>query len=436
VPVDSLEFPMPIVRSFAASPCVLAVTLIFLALPRAAQPQDLSLAEAERIALERDAMTREMRLQSAAMRERAVMEGELMDPELRFGAVNVPVDSFSLSDEDMTMLEVGVSQEFQPGRSRQLSRQQMEQLATAMDATALDRERLVRREVRKLWTQLAYVGAAQEVAESQADWVEQMRQSARARYASGEGSQLDVLASGLDVAMVREQVLDLERDAAMYRSQLGFWLGADEAARARPAAIGARPDVEPLATLEARLERHPAQVDYERRIEAAGTAAQVARERRKPNWMLDVSYGFRQDGDMDAGMTERPDMLSAMVTVGLPLFRRDRQDREVTAAELEARGLHERHEDHRREMHAMLVEAWNTVQRTAELERVYETDLLPLAEQSTKAALLAWRSNRAMIDEVVRARRLATETRIRHLRLAADRALAQHEIDYLAGEAR
>src|SRR5512145_2589431 len=118
---------MPIVRSFAASPCVLAAALIFLALPRAAQTQDLSLAEAERIALERDAMTREMRLQSAAMRERAVMEGELMDPELRFGAVNVPVDSFSLSDEDMTMLEVGVSQEFQPGKTRQLSRKQMEQ---------------------------------------------------------------------------------------------------------------------------------------------------------------------------------------------------------------------------------------------------------------------------------------------------------------------
>ncbi|MCE3284562.1 MAG: hypothetical protein K0R70_818, partial [Steroidobacteraceae bacterium] len=59
-----------------------------------------------------------------------------------------------------------------------------------------------------------------------------------------------------------------------------------------------------------------------------------------------------------------------------------------------------------------------------------------LAEQSVEAALLAWRSNRTMIDDVVMARRVATETRVKHLRLAADRALAQHEIDYLAGEAR
>jgi outer membrane protein TolC len=350
---------------------------------------------------------------------------------LRLGAVNVPVDSFSLDAEDMTMLEVGVVQEFQPGKSRRLSRQQMQQLATAMDATALDRERIVRREVRRLWTQLAYLGAAKALLAEQTSWVEQMRQSARARYAAGEGRQLDVLQAGLDAAMLREQQLDLDRDDAMYRAQLSFWLGADEAARAQPTGLAPRAELEPLAMLEARLTEHPAQLDYMRRIDAARTAEDVARELRKPAWMLDVSYGFRQNAP--DGMS-RPDMLSAMVTVGLPLFRGDRQDRGVSAAKLDAQGLSERHDDHQREMQAMLVEAWNTVYRTAELERFYETDLLPLADQSVTAALLGWRSNRTMIDEVVMARRLTLETRMKHLRLAADRALAQHEIDYLAGD--
>ena len=411
----------------------LALALTGGTLPSQATAAGLTLAESERIAVERDAMLREMRAQGAAMRERAVMDGELMDPQLRVGAVNVPVDSFSLDAEDMTMLEVGVVQEFQPGKSRRLSRKQMEQLATAMDATALDREQIVRRDVRKLWTQLAYLGAAQALLVEQASWVEQMRQSARARYAAGEGRQLDVLQAGLDAAMLREQQLDLDREVAMYRSQLSFWLGADEAARAQPEGLSPRADLEPLATLEGRLARHPAQLDYMRRIDAARTAEDVARELRKPAWMLDVSYGFRQNAP--DGMS-RPDMLSAMVTVGLPLFRGDRQDRAVTAAKLDEQGLSERHDDHQREMQAMLAEAWNTAHRTAELERFYETDLLPLAEQSVTAALLGWRSNRAMFDEVVMARRLTLETRMKHLRLAADRALAQHEIDYLAGDAR
>jgi outer membrane protein TolC len=418
-------------RARVVATCVLLLAAA--SLPARVSAADLTLAESERIAIERDAMLREMRAQGAAMRERAVMDGELMDPQLRMGAVNVPVDSFSLDEEDMTMLEVGVAQEFTPGKSRQLSRKQMQQLATAMEATAQDRERIVRRDVRKLWTQLAYIGAARAALEEQTSWVEQLRQSARARYASGEGKQLDVLQAGLDAAMLREQQLDLDRDEAMYRSQLSFWLGVDDAARARPSGLSPRSELPPLATLEARLAEHPAQLDYMRRIEAANTATAVARELRKPAWMLDVSYGFRQNAP--DGMS-RPDMLSAMFTVGLPLFRGDRQDRAVSAAKFEAQALGEQHEDHVREMTAMLDEAWSTAHRTAELERFYETDLLPLADQSVTAALLGWRSNRAMLDEVVMARRLALETKLKHLRLAADRALAQHDIDYFAGDAR
>jgi outer membrane protein TolC len=308
----------------------------------------------------------------------------------------------------------------------------MEQSASAAEAAAADRRLVVQREVRRAWTELAYISRARQLVTGQTAWVEQMRSSARARYASGEGRQLEVLQAGLDVAMLREQLLDLDRDEAMRRAQLGRWIGEDEARRAQVVSLPGRASLEPLATLEARLLRHPAQLDFERRIDAAQTATDLAQQRSRPGWMLDVSYGFR-DGTMDG--ESRPDMLSAMVSVDLPLFRGNRQDREVAAARAETRGLHEMHDDHQREMRAMLAEAWSVTQRTAELERFYESDLLPLAEQSVKAALLAYSSNRAMIDDVITARRAALETSLKHLRLAADRAQAQYDMDYLVGGA-
>jgi outer membrane protein TolC len=393
----------------------------------------LDLAEAERMAVERDAMLRQLAAEAQGMRERAVAEGQLMDPKLRFGAVNVPVDSFSLDAEDMTMLEVGVSQEFPAGRTRELTRKRMEQSAVAAEAVAADRRLVVQREVRRAWTELAYVARARKLVEGQAEWVEQMRASARARYASGEGRQLDVLQAGLDVAMLREQLLDLDRDEAMRRAQLGRWIGDDQARLANATALPARASLEPLATLEERLLRHPAQQDFERRIAAAETATDLARQRNRPSWMLDVSYGFR-DGEMMGGES-RPDMLSAMVSFDLPLFRANRQDREVAAARAETRALHEMHDDHQREMLAMLTEAWSVADRTAALERFYETDLLPLAEQSVHAALLAYGANRSMIDDVIAARRASLEASLKHLRLVADRAQAQYDIDYLVGEA-
>jgi len=392
----------------------------------------LTLADAERVAIERDSVLQQLEAEAFAMRERAIAEGQLMDPKLRFGAVNVPVDSFNLDDEDMTMLEVGVSQEFPGGRTRELARQRMEESAAAAEAVAGDRRLIVRREVRRAWTELGYVARARELLDSQTDWVEQMRAAARARYASGEGTQLDLLRAGLDIAMLREQQLDLERDAAMRRAQLGRWIGDDAAARAGPFALPARSELEPLAALEPRVLHHPAQVDFERRIEAAQTGVDLAKQRYKPGWMLDMSYGLRS-GSM--GGESRPDMLSAMVTVDLPLFRANRQDREVAAARADARGLHEMHDDHQREMQAMLAEAWAIAARTAELERLYESELVPLAEQSVQAALLAFRANRVMVDEVIETRRVALETWLKHLRLVADRSQAQYDIDYLVGGA-
>lgn len=408
------------------------IALASLALVPAAGRTATTLADAERIAVERDAMVRQLQSEAEAMRERGVAMSQLMDPKLRVGAVNVPVDSFSLTAEDMTMVELGVSQEFPAAGVRKLTRQKMDRSAAAAEAMVADRQRTVQREVRRVWTELAYIAGARELLQSQASWVEQMRASARARYASGEGKQLDVLQAGLDAAMLREQQLDLDRDEAMRRAQLGRWLGEDEAAGAGPFAVPARAELPTLGVLQDRLMHHPAQMDYERRIEAARADVELAEKSKRPGWMLDVSYGLRS-GEDPSGM-QRADMLSAMVSVDLPVFRGNRQDRQVAAALAEERGLHEQHDDHRREMGAMLEEAWATAHKTGDLEKFYESDLLPLAEQSVEAALLAWRSNRAMIDDVVAARRTALETRLKHLRLAADRAQAQYDIDYLAGE--
>jgi outer membrane protein TolC len=410
---------------------VVALACMSAAPPLRADPT-LTLAAAEQLAIERDAVLRQLATESSGMRERAIAEGQLMDPRLRVGAVNVPTDSFSFTEEDMTMVEVGVSQEFPAGHTRELARRRMEQIATATQAAAGDRRRVVQREVRRIWVELAYIESAKRELAGQASWVDQMRAAARSRYAAGEGKQLEVLQAGLDVAMLKEQQLDFDREAAMRRAQLVRWLGEEDAARAGPFALPARTDLPPLAELEARLGRHPAQQDFERRIEAAQTAVQLAEQSTRPGWMLDLSYGFR-GGEMADGQA-RSDMVTAMVTVDLPFFRGNRQNREVAAARAEAQGLHEMHTDHQREMLGMLEEAWAVADRTGQLERFYETDLVPLADQSVQAALLAYRNNRAMVDEVVTARRVALETNLKRLRMSADRAQAQYEVDYLVGE--
>lgn len=413
-------------RRAGAALCLLAALFLSVAPARA-----LTLAEAERLAVERDALLRQLGAEAEAEGARALAEGSLEPPQARAGIVNLPVDSFDFDEEDMTMFEIGISQEFPGGNRRELARRRGERAAEALGAQVEDRRLVVRREVRRTWTELAYLARALELLVEQQRWVGQMRSSARARYAAGEGSQLDLLRAGLESAMLGERKLDLEREAAERRVELARWIGADAARAAADFVLPEPVPVPPLAELERRLEAHPSQQDYERRILAAQSELEFAREARKPDWMLDVSYGLRSG--REDGMS-RSNMLSAMVTVGLPRLRSGRIDAEVTAASADLRSLNDMHEDHQRELAAELERGWTALQRIDALLRVYDEELLPLAGQALEAALLALRHDRGGVEDAVAAQQLALETRMKHARLLADRAQARHDIDYLTGD--
>ena len=81
--------------------------------------------------LARDAAAASLEERSAALSETAVAEAQLPDPELRFGAVNLPVDSFALDNEPMTQLLVGLRQRFPQGDTLRLRREQARSMSAA-----------------------------------------------------------------------------------------------------------------------------------------------------------------------------------------------------------------------------------------------------------------------------------------------------------------
>src|SRR3989344_4555902 len=76
---------------------------------------ELTLAGAERLALEQAPGLARARASVAAFSERTAYEGRLPDPQMTLGLLNVPTDSYRLDQEDMTMTMVRVRQSFPPG---------------------------------------------------------------------------------------------------------------------------------------------------------------------------------------------------------------------------------------------------------------------------------------------------------------------------------
>lgn len=407
-----------------------ALTILGLALASAAaMAEPVSLAEAQALAVARDAGGVAFGAEAEATRERAVAAGELPDPEARLGAVNVPADSFEFDREDMTMIEVGVMQRFPPGKSRSLAREQLEHHALHFDAEAAARAREVRAAVARLWRELDYLEATEALVAESRDRAKLMIEGEAAAYASGEGQQADLLAARLELLEVEEMLIDRGRMRVSAQAELERWTGPLNGAR-----VAAPEPVEPapLPALRERLASHPMLRGLEHQAGAAELEASLARERYKPSFGLDLGYGFRQGRDM-LGET-RPGMLTAMLTFDVPLFTRDRQDRELAAARSMKRGAEARREDAARELDAELRTAHARALGLRAARDLYRREMLPVGNAAVEAMLASYRSGEGTLAEIVGAQRRLLQLRDKELRLGADFASAIAELESLTGE--
>ena len=395
----------------------------------AADDPPLSLGQAQDLAVARDTGHGALEDEAMAMRDRAVAAGELPDPEARIGAINVPVDSLALDREDMTMIEVGIMQRFTTGRSRELSRMQLEHHALHYEADAEVRRREVRLAVERAWRELDYLDGAVALLDESREWTRVLIGGATAAYESGAGSQADLLDARISVLAVDEMLIERRRDRETAEAELQRWTGVPAAPR--EAAPEPPRGLATLAALEARLESHPMLRGLEHEAGAAQFEADLARERYKPAFGVDVGYGFRQGRDMTG--SGRSDMLSAMLTFNVPLFTRDRQDRELSAARAMLHGAEARRDDAKRMLKSRLAADHSSAAALAQSLELYETGMTPLVKSGVDSALAAYRAGDGSLADVIAAQKRRLEVEQRRLRLRADLGVALAEIESLTG---
>jgi outer membrane protein TolC len=406
------------------------MALLLWQMPAVADPA-LTLAEAEEVALARDGGLDQLRARRDALGDAAIAEAELPDPQLRFGAMNVPTDSFDLDQEPMTQVQVGLRQRFQPGKTRSIARERGEVLATVQEARSQDRERGVRQAVRRAWIEHAWTSGAVGLLAEQQIWFAQLDDAAMAAYASGRRPQHELLRIAMERELLEERQVELRQMALTSRAALSRWLGSDGV----PAAITelpTLPDPGPPAVGVERVAAHPAVVAARREADASALQVDLARQRYRPGWAVDVAYGFR-DGE-DADGDDRADFLSAMLSFDVPLFTGNRQDRRVSSAAAEERGRRARLTEVQRELLASYEAATARWESLADRIEVFEMRVVPSAEANVVATRQAYRNDVVPFDELVSAEKALLRARTRLLRLRTDRLLAQSDMLYLAGE--
>ena len=384
-----------------------------------AQGVPLTLAAAERIALDRSPQLAAQVALAEAAREMTGPAGSLPDPRLIAGLENVPTegaDRWRLDRDPMTMLRIGVMQDFPGGDKRRLRAERATLDAARNDVSAEVAALAVRREVATAWLARHFAERQARLVAAQIDEAKLQGDTAAALYRAGRGGQQDVLMATQLAVELANRGTDASLAAERARHALARYLGAEAD---RP--LAAAPDVLALPETVARLvdvDRQP-EVRLAQAQEAVlGAEADIAGAAKSPDWSVEFTYGIRKP--------EFGNMLSLMVRVDLPWSPGTRQEREQAAKLKERDAARAQREDLRRaresEARQMLAE-WEATRAQALRTR---DELVPLTERRVEAALAAYRGGSGALAPVLEARRAVLDARLAQLgfEFAAARAWA------------
>lgn len=378
----------------------------------------LSLAEAQRLALQN---APQITAQAAALRAAQQMSlgaGELPDPKLIVGIDNVPADGadrFNITRDFMTMRKIGFMQDFTRGDKLRLRGERAaaevrkEEAMLALTAINLKRDAAL------AWLDSYFALRQLVLLKDLVRETDLQIAAAQAALAGGKGQAAEPFAARLAAAQLADRIIDAERLAGRARANLARWIGA---AAERPLAEAPAFDIlaHGHADLTGNLDSHPALAMYAPLQAMAESDARLADAARHPDWSLEAAY--QQRGPAFANM------FSIGVRIDLPIFQSRRQDPALASKLAAADQARAQTEDAKRVHAAEIASMLADWEAAKERVRRYESTLLPLSRERSGITLAAYGGGKGDLMPVIEARKGEIEMRMNHLQAQAELARA------------
>ena len=352
----------------------LAMTLVSAADAMAQSP--LTLADAQRQAIERSRMLVAQDSAINASREMAVSAAQLPDPVAKLGINNLPVngeDRFSVTRDFMTMLSVGVTQELTAGGKREARAERFEREADKSVAEKRVTIAAIQRDTAIAWLDRYYAEAMSAVVSEQSRAAAAEIDAAEGAYRAGRGSLSDLLSARAASVALDDRASELGRKVRGAKIALARWLGdgAEAPLAGRPPIDSIRLDPK---TLEFDVHHHPELAVLAGKEDVAAAEVRIAQASKKADWSVELMYSQRGPAYSN--------MISVIVSVPLQWDRTNRQDRDFASKLAMLDQARAEREDmlraHVAEIRAMIAEWENDRERSAR----YQRELLPLAHRT------------------------------------------------------
>lgn len=403
---------------------------------------ELSLQQAQQLAIHNDPWLKGNKFKEQSLIASSIAAASLPDPVLSFGLANLPTDGFSLNQEPMTQVKVGISQQFARGDSLSLKQQQIVALAQQNPLLRLDRQGKIKVMMATLWLNAFAAQQRVSLIKQNRALFSQLVDIVEASYSSAQGftRQQDVIRAQVELSRLDDRLITFQSDYDTNIASMIQWL-YEENALSQPFTLTdewpviVHLDDKQKALMQAynqralmqQLAQHPAILAIEQQIKSQTNAVLLAEQKYQPQWGVNASYAYR---DEDTNGASRADFISVGLTVDLPFFTEKRQDKEIESAKLQAESIKTEKQLQLRIMLGQLIKYWQELQRNAERITTFQSHILPQMSEQAESALSAYTTDDGDFAEVMRARIAQLNTALDFINLRQQQALLNAQLDY------
>ena len=319
--------------------------------------------------------------------------GTLADPIVSLGTVNLPVDTFSVSQETPTKaFEFGIRQAIPfPGKLGLREDAALFEAEAAVDNVDELRLTLIR-DVKSTWWALYYLDFSLKIVQENQELMREFIKIAQAKYRVGDGLQSDVLLAEVELLrfLDREIRLHNTRRSAEARFNALLDRSAEHVAQlVVPEKVRFQNILSEPTLIERAAKARPSISAANNFINAADKRRELAELDFFPDFSVSMAYAVRS-GTNPVSRTDRVDYFSARVDVSVPLYWSSKQSEAVRqrGAEQSQRRfeLNRIFANVRREVSTAIAE----YQRSLEQVVLLESGIIPQAEQTVAAMRAAY----------------------------------------------
>ena len=331
---------------------------------------------------------REAKTRINVFKEIPPQAGSLKDPQLMFGLANLPVDSFSFSQEAMTQKQIQVSQKFPFPGTLKLRVKAADQDVNIAKANHEDLVLKVIREVKTSFYELCYINSTIETTQQNKILLAQFITIAEGKYSVGKGIQQDVLKAQVELSKIMDELIELNQLKQAETGKLNVLMNRLPQAKLNiPHGLAQSPFKFKLEELQKMAEtKRPFLKAIKSSIEKFKIKKLLAEKKYYPDFNVGFKYGQREDSLIDS----HPDFVSAFVSINIPIWHKTKQSRKVLEENFRIQAFREGYDKAKNQVYLAIKIALDQEAKSSKLIKLIKTGIIPQARQSLESALAAY----------------------------------------------